>query len=439
MLPAAVSRTAPAQPPRLSRAARWLWATTLLLALISVAAGVPARYAQLRTVTPDAATILGQLTPDEAARMTASGLSLEGYAGYFTAAEVLTALVSFGVASLIVLGRPHERMALVVAYTLVASAAVLPLTGALEQQSGLWAAIALGWRAVFGCLLMPFLLLFPDGHFAPRWTRWVVVAWIGYTGLWIVLPALRPPFSFGRGLTAGEAPTAAITIGALLTGVVIQLWRFTRHSTPPERQRTKWVVFGFVMLVTGLVLGNLVLTYLVAAPIGPVNFIARLTGPTFILIGFILLAFMIGISVLRYRLWDVDVIIRRTLIYTGLTVVLAVAYLGIVVVLQAGFSVLTGEGRNELVTVISTLALAALFGPVRGRVQSAIDRRFYRSKCDAARTLAAFGAQARDVVELEQLQCQLVRVVDETMQPASVSLWVRAGGRLGEGSATNEF
>jgi hypothetical protein len=133
----------------------------------------------------------------------------------------------------------------------------------------------------------------------------------------------------------------------------------------------------------------------------------------------------VGVAILRYKLWDIDVIIRRTLIYSVLSAVLALAYFGSILVLQNIFQALTGESRNALVTVLSTLLIAALFGPVRSRVQQAIDRRFYRQKYDAARTLAAFGAQARDVVELEQLSAQLVAAVDDTLQPAHVRLWMR--------------
>jgi hypothetical protein len=141
----------------------------------------------------------------------------------------------------------------------------------------------------------------------------------------------------------------------------------------------------------------------------------------------LLLPLGLGVAVLRYRLWDIDVIIRRTLAYSALTAVLGLAYLGSVLVLQGVFQAVTGERQGELVTVLSTLAIAALFGPVRQRVQMAIDKRFFRRKYDAARILAGFGANVRDEVDLERLSGHLIGVVAETMQPASVGLWLKAG------------
>jgi hypothetical protein len=140
----------------------------------------------------------------------------------------------------------------------------------------------------------------------------------------------------------------------------------------------------------------------------------------------------IGFSILRYRLWDIDLLIRRTLQYSLLTGLLVLAYFSTIVFLQAVFRAITGREQSEIVTVLSTLAIAALFSPLRRRTQALIDRRFYRRRYDAAQTLATFAATARDEVELDRLRDELLNVVGSTMQPAHLSLWLKNRPQKGQ-------
>ncbi len=406
-------------------AGRLLWAAAALAALITIVAGTPVRYAQLRLPSANAASVVGQLRPEEAQRLLDSGMSMQAYATYFTAAELLTILVALSVAALIVWGRSEEWMALFVSLILVAMGMALPLVTSLQNVHPVWRAVVLGWQVIFASGLIPLFFLFPSGHFVPSWTRGLVAIWLVYMAIWPFFPALRPPQGFGGGLSPGNALVLGWALTWLLVGAVAQIWRYFRFSTALERQRTKWIVFGFALMWASFVGIVVDYTYLARAPIGPGYLGATLAGPSLLLFGLQAMALSFGISVLRYRLWDIDVLIRRTLQYSVLTALLAAAYVVTILVLQTAVRLVTGQDQNQLVTVGSTLAIAALFVPLRRRVQTVIDRRFYRRKYDAAHALAGFAALARDEVDLDRLSRQLVVVVADTLEPESASLWLR--------------
>lgn len=189
-----------------------------------------------------------------------------------------------------------------------------------------------------------------------------------------------------------------------------------------QRQQTKWVLFGMAGYIGGTAVGaGLWLLSPALNERGSLSFLVFYYTNIFL---FLLIPLSVGAAILRYRLYDIDLIIRRTLIYGVITALLAGVYFGGVALLQTLLRPLTGAG-NDLAVVATTLLIAALFFPLRQRVQAFIDRRFYRRKYDAAQVLAAFGQHARDEVELEKLTGRLVAVVDETMRPASISLWLR--------------
>ncbi len=209
----------------------------------------------------------------------------------------------------------------------------------------------------------------------------------------------------------------AIDVAILASTIV----RFAR-SRGEERQQLKW--FGyFVVLPLAAFIVFATIRELELAPalrvglevLGGLSFAVLLAG----------IPVAAGIAIFKYRLYDIDILIRRTLIYSALTLALAAIYFGSVALLQFAFGALTGEQQSALVTVLSTLGIAALFVPVRRRIQQAIDRRFYRNKYDAAKVLAAFSATVREEVDLELLTERLLEVVHETMQPASASVWLK--------------
>jgi len=218
-----------------------------------------------------------------------------------------------------------------------------------------------------------------------------------------------------------------VWLGALGTAIFSQGFRYRRTASSVQRQQIKWVVFG-ISLALAVFLGiSLLLGTFAPEPTSPGALLAYLVGNTFIgYLAILLIPISIGIAVLRHHLFDIDLIIKRTLVYGSLTVILAAFYEGTIVVLQHLFRVLTAQD-SQVAAVASTLAIAAMFEPLRRRIQNLVDRRFYRRKYDAEKALEAFSARLKYETDLEELNNQLVGVVRETMQPAHVSLWLRSG------------
>jgi hypothetical protein len=206
----------------------------------------------------------------------------------------------------------------------------------------------------------------------------------------------------------------------LILGFICQIYRYRFISSRVEQQQTKWIQVGFAVIILGAVGWYLGLSYLNGGA-AQVFFAVFGLGITAILLTTFPIS--LAISIMRYRLWDIDVLIRRTLVYAIITGVLGLFYFGMVAVIQSLFVGVTGQS-SSLAIVASTLAIAALFNPLRRRVQNIVDRRFFRQKYDAQHTIEEFAASLRDEVELEHLESELVRVVEATMQPESISLWV---------------
>ena len=267
--------------------------------------------------------------------------------------------------------------------------------------------------AIVWPLFFLWLYLFPDGRAVPRRLLWILGPLLRlFTVLFLlgILSAFLAGTSALAQTVAKIQPVGQLSIPLLFfLAVGAHVYRYVKVSGAVEREQTKWFLLGLVLAAVPLV--TLFLVGDNASVLGTIAFTALPIG--------------IGISVLSYRLWDVDVIIRKTLVYAALTALLALFYFGSVVLLQRLFGVLTGVEQSPLAVVISTLAIAALFTPLRRRVQDVIDRRFYRKKYNAQQVLAQFALTARDETDLDALTAELVRVVQETMQPDKVSVWLR--------------
>lgn len=273
-------------------------------------------------------------------------------------------------------------------------------------------------------LYVVFFYVFPDGRFVPRWTRWlvaIIVAW----GIYLIVYFEDNPFVNSA---SGCTPLGiAATLTILSSVVAVQVYRFLFSSTPEQRQQTKWVIFGFstaIILTVAINLPRLVNPSLAQSnPSMPAYLLLSIVfGVIFAMIGLL----SIAIAILRYQLWNIDQLIRRTLVYGLLTGSLGFIYFASVVFFQSGLQIITGRRINSsVITVISTLAIATLFNPLRRRIQAFIDRRFYRQKYDAQKTLPDFSALMRDEVNLDHLSVSLLDAVQETVQPEHASLWLR--------------
>ncbi len=209
--------------------------------------------------------------------------------------------------------------------------------------------------------------------------------------------------------------------------LVLLIYRYVRVFSSSQRQQAKWLLFGFGGLFVVIILYDLIAALVpgLAAP----DSLYLLAGGTLTTVTFLLIPLSVAMAILRSRLWEIDVIIRRTLVYSTLTMLLVLLYVGLVLVFGSLVRASLGQQQNPLVIVASTLVIAVLFQPLRQGIQRVIDRRFYRRKYDATKTLEAFSTTLRQEVDLDQLREHLLNVVQETMQPSHVSLWVRQSRR----------
>jgi hypothetical protein len=412
---------------------RWLfiaragWVALTLLVLTLNAIAIPQANVLLQAVCQPGALCTSSLTPTNLHQLRQLGLSPGFLAAYQVGWDVATPLIYTALAALIFWRRSVDRMALFCAYMLVlfgGATYTSLLDVGLRTVAPAWFWLVGGLELVAQVSVPTFFLLFPSGRFVPRWTRWTVLVFVLYE-VWYVFFTSQ---DFGQG-----SPLGALTFAALILFLVgLQVYHYRRVSTFRERQQTKWVVFGLVVALGGFAL--FLITVSLFHPRELLNSSAAgVLLPTTVTYSLLLIIpISIAFAILRSRLYDIDTIINKTLVYGLLTALLGVVYAGLIIGLESlAGSIARQSSANPLVLVSSTLAIFALFQPLRRRIQRIIDRRFYRRKYDAARTLAAFSATLRQEVDLATLSKHLAAVVQETMQPAHLSLWLRSPERQG--------
>jgi hypothetical protein len=409
-------------PPRLRWLVRGVWVgLALLLAGIYVVGFVP-RYRELNQICSGENCPVLILNEVEAALLQSMGLTLQFYTVVQMSWDIYLAFVFTSLAGLIFWRRSDTWIGIFISLVLLflglfifvdEPRALVRLYPHFQPVLDYLTSLAIG-------LFMLMVYLFPDGRFAPRWLGWPAAFMIGVMFLDPILIKSEARASSGSLLVVVSGMSGA------LVGLLSQIYRYRKISDALQRQQTKWVVLGLCFMFATM------MVWVVFGEVFPLEH-----GPARLAFGFSLLPqslltslFPIAMvfSILRYRLWDIDLIIRRTLQYALLTGFLSLVYIGGVTVLQALLSTV-GTQSSTATIVLTTLAIAALFNPLRRRIQDFIDRRFYRQKYNAEQALAQFAEAARNETDLSRLSSRLIATVVEALQPEHSSVWLKPGWR----------
>jgi hypothetical protein len=384
------------------------WAALVVLSLSVFVVSLPAFFAQFL-----------EHASQQAAALSRVGLSPVAAARINVATVIGAAVVWCAVAAVIVWRKSNDWLALLIALFLVvlAVAGNDSILSPLTHSASLWRWPAMFLTLLSGLLFLLVVALFPTGQFVPHWMPWLLpLSVVSYFTSPLFLDPLALP-------APAWLPALGIFLLAALSllQLAAPIYRYRWMSGPVERQQIKWIVYAISLILVVFVAGSLPLLIFPSLDSPDSLYLLAFT-PVYTLAG-VLIPLAFGIAILRHHLWDIDIIIRRTLVYSALTFTLALIYIGCIVVSRSLVAPLTGG--SEVAIVASTLAIAALFNPLRRHFQNLIDRRFYRRKYDAAKTLGAFGATVRDETDLNALTSEMLRVVDHTIQPEFVGLWLR--------------
>ena len=383
-----------------------------LLILIGHIVGFPLGYAYLHTVCPSGCS----LTTENVRALEHIGLSISFYANLYMVIQVLYILVSVGIALLIVFKKPGQWVPLGLSFFLIwfsayegadypALVAAYPVLNVPVQLLLFLGGGILGFYA---------FLTFPNGKFGSRWVLgfYLVSVFEGVLAVFITTPVfvlINSVFSF---------LSFFIILGVLI-------YRSRRLLNARERAATKWIILSLSIFIP-----TVILVFFVLPAVAPADSLALLIVNIAGFFGCGINIAGILMAVLYANAFDIDVFVRRTLVYTLLTAILALLYAGMVFGSQFGLATFSPQAaQSPFILVGSTLVIAALFQPMRHRIQRTIDRRFYRQKYDASRVIERFSASLHSEIDLADLSEQVVAVVQETMQPAHVSLWLREPSR----------
>ena len=382
-----------------------LWIGYFAIACLTIgvfAAALPLRYGVLRDAC--------------------AGANCGATAAYLVTLDTLSALVWLALSLLVLWRRPGDRVGLFTALTLLTfGVARFPDTPlALGAAYPAWSIPVEALRFLGSACLSIFVFVFPDGRFVPRHTRWISAAWI---------LVQIPEFFFSNSIASSTGWPSWLQfvgfLGFVAVAIAAQTWRYRIISTSGQRLQTRWAVFGFSLaLICYLALS---FGYPLLVSFAPsANILSPVALSTLVSLTFLLAPISLAIAILRHRLYDIDILINRALVYGSVTATLALLYFALVATLQFVVVSLTrAKQPSALVIVVSTLLIAALFQPLRRTLQRSIDQRFYRRAYDARATITAFAESLRGEGDLSDIRERLLDVAIETMQPSHASLWLR--------------
>jgi hypothetical protein len=391
----------------------------LMLARFSVVFFGVLSFGVFVLATPYRAGQLASIGFSNALALQSIGLPPQLIPNFILVADAVLFGIHFLVAALIFFRRSKDRLVLLASVMLVCMATIIARPGdALRNMDLVWLQVAYMTVYIVGLLAVCFFLhLFPYPVYVPWWSGLLAVGFNSVMVLWYLV------FAFGWPL---RPLPALLVAGWIISGIGLQIWRYLRFSDVMHQLQTKWVVYGLTCAGAGFLAFNYLAPALIPAVLQRGN--ARVL---YVLLGVAIeyamlnaLPISLGLSTLRFRLWDVDRIAFRAIVYSGLTAGLAMLYFGTVLLLQQLFREIT-RTQSVIGVVVTTIAFGLLFNPIRQRAQALIEKRTYRRKYNAAQTLARFANVAQHEVDIDKLSTTLLSSVDEAMQPEHVSMWVK--------------